>query len=175
MPGEIELALEIARKLSSEGGQVATFAVEIVNLLELAIGKLSEIERPAVVTRAGKNGGGTIEYAVERVKSVDEVLVERRTTGTSKPFRCSKTLYDAVAAVLGDSEKPISVGDIADAVGQTVGDRPEEFRVRVVLRLWTTDDLPLVSRSRARYRAIERLRFEEDAANLWDRLRSRTK
>jgi hypothetical protein len=101
-----------------------------------------------------------------------ETLAEHRTNGKSKPFRCSKGLYDTIVQVLIAADRSLSVEEISSGVERLGLDRPAEFQIRVPLRLWLSASPPLINRNRARYRPIDPNSFHAGTTRLWSILRS---
>jgi hypothetical protein len=99
------------------------------------------------------------------------MLTERRLSGKSQPFRCPSSTYKALVAAMAASESAMAIDEIMTAAAKHGGDRPGDFQVRVVLRLWTHAEPPLVVRNRARYRAAEPTSFLRLATNLWKLLK----
>jgi hypothetical protein len=172
VPKELKVALELTERTAAGKGKVATFAKEVASLLSRGIAQLPSTSGVGIISRAAKGGPEKVVYVVDLGNGQEEALAEHRTSGKSNPFRCPKSMYDAIVRVLGAAERAMSVEDIADDVGKLVGDRPAEFQVRVPLRLWLSVSPPLVNRNRARYRPIESDTFAVMAAQLWMNLRS---
>ncbi|HLL88510.1 MAG TPA: hypothetical protein VK324_04350 [Tepidisphaeraceae bacterium] len=168
VPKELKVARDLAERTAEGGGRVAIFAREMAALLVRVEEQLTGVQTPVAVSRAVRGRQERAEYVVEVVGKV-QTLAEHRTSGKSKPFRCPKSVYDAVAKVVGEGERALGVEEIASAVERELQFRPAEFQVRVSLRLWLSVEPPLVERVRARYRSVGGL--AEQAARLWERLR----
>jgi hypothetical protein len=164
IPTELKVAIELAQRTAAGGGRVAIFGREMFRLLKKAEERLTDGELP---TSFGPIEGKVV-YIVDRK---DQMLAEHRTSGKSKPFRCPKALYEAVTKVLASAERPLAVEEIASEVGNMTGEAPAEYQVRVPLRLFMSVDPALVSRNRARYRAITSDNFATKTKELWAQLR----
>jgi hypothetical protein len=81
-----------------------------------------------------------------------EALCEYRADDPDRPFRCPKATYDALALVMADTPKPARFDDIAKRLKKQLGELPALYQLRVALRFWTTPEVGLVERVRARYR-----------------------
>ena len=170
VPDELKVALEFAQKTTKVKGKTAIFAREMVTLLERAVTKLETAESSLMISRPAKGGGEKVVYVVDKVEGREEALAEHRTSGKSNPFRCPKSLYDAIVQVLMTTDRSLSVEDIANEVAKTGVDRPAEFQVRVPLRLWISVQAPLITRNRARYRSSVNS-FSTLALHIWSSLR----
>jgi len=165
VPKEIGLALDLAREMATKEGEVAIFANRIIVLLDHAVTMLDQVgEHDATLQLSS---GGAAVYAVELGRNKEKMLTERRHGGQSKPHRCSRSLYEAVVNVFAASDKPLSVQDIVDGIEKATGDRSEEFRVRVPLRLWLDVVPPLIRKHRARYRCDDSNNFKAHALEVW--------
>lgn len=166
---KLRLALDVAKKMVSEGTDSAQFAGEMIELITAAISEI-EATGQAGLGRPARRGAGNVEYLVEG-SGAGETLAEHRRGGKSMPHRCSRSLYDAVAQVLVGADRPLAVEEIMTAVEKVLGGRPAEFQVRVPLRLWMSVDPPLIVRMRARYRATDTFVFTTATAMLWADIR----
>lgn len=171
VPEEIRLALTLARQTARGSGKIATFAKEMERILERGISQIEVAELPNVARRADRSGEEQVIYVVDQDRGHGEALAEHRTSGKSKPMRCPKRVYDALAGVLGAADRPLGLDEVMTAVEKVMGDRPADHQVRVALRLWMHVDPPLVSRNRARYRLIDTNSFTTRAKALWDILK----
>jgi hypothetical protein len=170
VPEEIRLALTLARQTARGSGKVATFAKEIEHILERGIKQIEVAELPTVARRADRSGEEQVIYVVDQDRGHGEALAEHRTSGKSKPMRCPKKVYDALARVLTGADRPLGLEEIMAAVGKVLGDRPADHQVRVALRLWMHVDPPLLARNRARYRPLVNMDFSTSALALWQTL-----
>lgn len=162
VPASLRKALSEVVKAAGANTDAAKLAQSLQPLLERAV---EELVADSVVRRS-KRGTGRIEYVVERTQQ-GEVLSETRLGGRSKPFRCPKNVYDALAAILDEADRPLALDEIMAAVEARMGDRPADHQVRVALRLWL--HVAVVTRNRARYRALT-ASFEVTGTELWMRL-----
>jgi hypothetical protein len=173
VPDELRVALELAERTAAGKGRVATFAKEMANLLVRAEKKLEAGATGISVSRSARGSDDRVEYLVEKAGiGHEETLAEHRTNGKSKPFRCSKGLYDAVVKVLVATDRSLSVEEIASGVERLGLERPAEFQLRVPLRLWMHIEPALISRNRAKYRPIDSKRIVLEASHLWNSLLS---
>jgi hypothetical protein len=113
---------------------------------------------------AGRSSAAT--YTIEKQRNDQEVLVEHRANGSSQPFRVSKELYMAVAAVLAGADEPMDFEAVTLAVSKAYSE-PAEFQLRATLRFMMSVSPPLVSRERSRYRPVRKGKFETEAKNAW--------
>lgn len=167
VPESLRKALDEVIKVAGTQSEVGEWARALQPLLEAATLELTSVS----VTRTSRRGTGTIQYLVETTQQGD-VLTEKRTGGRSKPFRCPRTVYNALIDVLGAAERPLAMDEINEAVGIRMGDRPPEHQVRVALRLWMHRAPPLLVRGRSRHRLAAPDRFRQDAHQLWQQLQN---
>jgi hypothetical protein len=158
VPQGLKKAIERLKDESKPGAD--SLAGELLPLLESAADEIKGMRRPA------GRGAGEIAYMVERTQQ-GEVLTERRLSGKSEPFRCPKLVYDALATVLADANRPLSVEEVTTAVGQQLGVRPPDHQIRVALRFWLHFESPIVLRIRARYTPIKGSDFLAAVTRLW--------
>jgi hypothetical protein len=166
VPEPILVAMQLLRGVRRKG-DVGRLATEILALLERADAELRAGQKP--VRRESRRSNAGIEYVVETT-AAGEVLTEKRLSGKSQPFRCPKAVYDAVAQVLGKTDRALSVDEIAEDVKGRLGDRPADFQLRVPLRLWMHVQPPLLLRGRARYRSTMGDNFVLVSVRLWNAL-----
>lgn len=162
-------ARELVSALARRRGEVGRAAAKVLALLDHVEAGLRDRTGSEPVVRQGRKGLGPVEYRVEMTPT-GGTLAEHRTSGASQPFRCPKTLYDAVIEVLAKTDRAMSVDEVASAVEVRLGERPADFQLRVPLRLWMHVQPPLLTRSRARYRAATP-EFGTAAVKLWNRLK----
>jgi hypothetical protein len=165
VPESLRRVLEEVQRASEVNSDVGRFANTLRMSLEAAIADLAARD----VSRPSRRGTGDIKYAIERTQQ-GEVLSEIRTGGKSKPFRCPREVYFALAAMLEDADRPLGMDEIMSTVEQVLEYRPPDHQVRVPLRLWMHIDPPLLRRSRARHAPILPNSFLSAAAELWERL-----
>ena len=165
---EIRPLAEARRLLLTIRSPKATVAT-----VEKVLALLDEVERTttAAFTRPARRGATPVVYTVQTTE-MGESLAEHRPDGTSRPFRCSRALYDAIVGVLADTDRPLSTDEIAAAAERIVGYRPGDHQYRVPLRLFLHVQPPLLVRSRARYSPHEPGAFTTAAAKLWNSLKA---
>lgn len=165
MPHEhLNKALAKVRKHAGARSAVGRFAANLLPLLEAAAE-----ERRNEIVRPSRRGTGEISYLVEKTQQ-GEVLTEQK--AKSKPYRCPKAVYESVAAVLAAADRPLLMDEIIAATATRFGDRPADHQVRVALRVWMHVQPPLLTRSRARYKASDQGRFLDLAQQLWSSLQN---
>lgn len=162
-------ARQLLTEVGTPAGKVGEKLQEIGSFLDAALAQLDASVPQATVTRAARRGLAPIEYLVEPTAQ-GEMLTEKRTSGSSQPFRCSRTLYDAMVATFKGADGPMSLEDVAAIVAKRLGDRPAEFQIRVPLRLWLHANPPLLNKIRTRYRPASAT-FQTDADALWKKLK----
>lgn len=167
VPVPLKKALEKVIEVSDSGAgsEAERLARWLRPLLEAAVEELAT----TTITRRSNRGTGEIGYSVEKTQQ-GEVLTELRHGGKSKPFRCPKKVYEGLAAVLGEADRPLLLDEIMSALETQIGDRPADHQVRVALRLWMHVQPPLVTRSRARHRADSQDEFLGRVTQLWQQL-----
>ena len=165
VPESLRKALQEVTAVSSQKSEVGEWARMVRPLLEQAVADLAAV----TVTRPSRRGTGDITYIVEKTQQ-GEVLTENRVGGKSKPFRCPKAVYEALAAVLGETERPLAVDEIMTAVEERLGMRPADHQVRAVLRFWLHTVPPLITRNRARHRPIRSASIVREVTELWGHL-----
>ena len=149
--------------VSSQKSEVGKWAMMLRPLLEQAVADLNAV----TVTRPSRRGTGDITYIVEKTQQ-GEVLTEHRVGGKSKPFRCPRAVYNILAAILGEAERPLAVDEVMSAVEIRLGERPADHQVRVALRFWMHCAPPLITRSRARHRVTNPATMISEATRLWN-------
>lgn len=165
-PPSLLAAAELVRVAASGKSDHAAFARRLLPLLEEAL----EAVAGSVVTRPLRRGTGVVEYVVEKTQQ-GEVLTENRPGRRSKPFRCPKSVYEALIRVLGGADRPLTTDEITSGVERLMETRPPDHQVRVALRLMLHVEPALLSRSRARYRPVDPRQFPKSADALWFSLR----
>ena len=113
----------------------------------------------------------SVEYAVESTVG-GEMLTERRGSGRSSPFRCSKNIYEAVLKAISAAQRPLAIDEIMAVANQTLGAAAADFQIRVPIRLWLHANPPLIRRHRARYQPVDAQNFSDSAIRLWRQLKS---
>ena len=118
--------------------------------------------------KLAKSGRGEadVEYVVEDTVN-GMALTERRLGGRAHPFRCPKSVYEALAKVMSESDRALPLDELVATVGEVLGDQPPDYQVRVPLRFWMHVEPPLVQRNRARYRATDAKKFANATRKLW--------
>ena len=158
----LQAAIDAVTTASEKGGDVGAFAARLLPLLR-------RVARQTERRPARRDLSGPIEYAVES-STEGESLVERRLSGKSFPFRCPQNVYEALADVLAEAARPMSIDDLLAAVEARVGFRPAEFQVRVALRFWLYRQPPIVLRNRARYSSASATGMTAAAKGLWEKI-----
>jgi hypothetical protein len=146
--------------------RAAAVAKQVIALLD----QMQMVQERVSATQSLRRGGTPVTYSVER-SNLGETLAERRPKGSSQPFRCPRSIYDAMVTVLTHAEKPLGADEIVDGVEKLVGVRPADHQYRTVLRLWYSIDPPLIARVRARYRPVDVAAFSLAATRLWQTLK----
>lgn len=165
VPEPLRKALAKVKERSDGQSEAGRLAQSLLPLLEAAVAEITT----AGVTRPLQRGVGEMAYVVEKTGQGD-VLTERRVGTKSKPFRCPKRVLDALATVLGEANRPLAMDEIMAALEARLGDRPADHQVRVAQRLWLHVQPPLLTRNRARYRAVDPSLIIRQANDLWGRL-----
>lgn len=160
--------MTVQKAISVLRTRLETAAPDLLPLLEIIEQQLRPEDRSSI----GEIEQGGVRYVVEN-SAIGETLAEHRLSGKSKPFRCSKKLYKNVAEVLLSADHAMSVAEIAATVEKLTGDRPAEFQVRVPLRLWTSSEIGVLARHRAKYRPADRDAFISATTKLWSQLASK--
>jgi hypothetical protein len=118
-------------------------------------------------SRAGSGGARTAgkQKRYERhTRGGEEYLAEYR-TDSPYPFRVAKAVLDALVHTLGSAKSPLRIGDVREAVSETVGETPAPYQLQTCLRYLATDGL---IRMRGRtYAAIEPKILRRQVADLW--------
>lgn len=153
-------------KQAPEAAPQVADALEALDRLERLMERGTEQGRPAA-KRGLRNRPKT--YRVEGPPG-REALCEYREKDPDHPFRCPKATYDAMARVMASTPKLAKFGDIEKGLKKDLGDLPAVYQLRVVLRFWTTPDVDLVERVRARYRARRPAEFRRLATQAWRRM-----
>lgn len=154
-------AKKLARRLSKE-----KTTAEDGRLLDALLSVIAD----AVTLR----GSAEVIYVVEP-SALGESLAEHHATGGAQPYRCPKSIYDAVVAVLGKTDRPLSTADLLEEVGRVIGGPPADHQIRVVLRFFQRSEPAMVLRNRARYMPVAPSKFLHDAGDLWSAHRSSKK
>jgi hypothetical protein len=158
----LQAAIDAVTAASEKEGDVGAFAARLLPLLR-------RVARQTERRPARRDLSGPIEYAIES-STEGETLVERRLSGKSFPFRCPKQVYEALADVLAEAARPLSIDDLLGSVETKTGIRPAEFQVRVALRFWLYRQPPIVIRNRARYSATAVVEMRSAARGLWEKI-----
>jgi hypothetical protein len=156
--------------MSKESSARGQWAEAINVLLEAAVGEMKAM----TVTRPSMRGTGQIRYVVEKTQQ-GEVLSELRLGGKSKPFRCPKAVYEALAVILNESDRPLPLDEIMSALEKKMSARPAEHQVRTALRFWLHAHSNLIRRNRSRYQyqAVNRVDFLRRTQVLWASVRNK--
>jgi hypothetical protein len=120
-----------------------------------------------VRTRQGAN----IDYLLETVGS-DVLLTERRRGATSKPYRTSKDMYDAVVRAVTTSSSPPDFEGIVAALSKYLSVELALHEVRMILRFWQHVRPPILKRQKRKYHPLT-ADFSASAGALWSKLQSR--
>lgn len=75
-------------------------------------------------------------------------LTERRDSG-ARPFKCPKSVYEAVAAVLAESKVPVGFKDIKAMASKRLRQELPDYAIRTPLRFWST--IGLLEHQQARF------------------------
>lgn len=151
--------------LLGRGADVAAAArsmLETVNEIDAAV--LSSVssgdDRPP-----SRRKGQEKRYEVER-DGRDVVLAEYR-GNHPYPYRTTKTVFDAVVAVLAAAREPLDFARIREQAGKRLGETPPEYAVRVCLRFLGADDRGLIRHHRTRFAASEASKLRRSADRSW--------
>ena len=169
---QVRTALIRALRTSPEAREPLCDALE---LLEGMQRKLEEYRQalppPAPAGRSlAKRRARLQEYEIHGAGD-GQSLTERR-PGHSQPFRCPRVTYDAAAEVLAASAAALPFDLLMERLNAKTRDRQPDYRLRVALRFWMTNNA--VARSRTKYQAINRATFLETARRLWRDLEVQT-
>lgn len=96
-----------------------------------------------------------------------EALCEYRADDPGRPFRCPKPTYDALARVMASTTKLTKFPEIERLLKKELGELPAVYQIRVALRFWTTPEVGIVERVRARYRARNCVAVVREAERAW--------
>ena len=94
-------------------------------------------------------------------------LTERRDSD-ARPFKCPKSVYEAVAAVIAESKVPIGFLEIKAKASKRLSQELPDYAIRTPLRFWST--IGLLEHQQARFlRVGTKAEFMRDAKASWKR------
>ena len=94
-------------------------------------------------------------------------LTERRNSD-ARPFKCPKSVYEAVSAVLAESKVPVGFQDIKAKASKRLRQELPDYAIRTPLRFWST--IGLLEHQQARFlRVGTKAEFMRDVKASWKR------
>lgn len=174
MPRSAPQEIRVARAAITEALKAAPQAAAPIADALQSLDRLERLldgaaPRPAPTARPGpRNKPKT--YRVEGPPS-REALCEYRADDPARPFRCPKATYDALARVMATTVKPIKFPEVERLLKKELGELPAVYQIRVALRFWTTAEVDIVERVRARFRARQCDTIVREAEVTWGHAR----
>lgn len=148
-------------------GSAAGQLLQLLGRLDKDIAALRESARSGSRTPGPRKPEAVEGYTVEPGQrgNREVTLCEHRSSG-AQPFRCPRSVYDAVAQQLASAGAPTAFADLHRRLKKSLGSEAVNYRVRMCLRCWIREGL--VSHAATRFSPTEPRSFQAKARALWE-------
>jgi len=142
-----EVRLLVARSGSKQRALLSKLKA-LETAIESEINRLQDTRRRIVGPRARVRAA---TYTIEDSPR-GPALTERRDSD-ARPFKCPKSVYETVAAVLAEGKVPVGFQDIKAKASKRLCQELPDYAIRTPLRFWST--VGLLEHQQARFLRVE--------------------